>query len=88
MKSGSELWSAFLSEVRYEHSGGNEKRQPLTFGTVKSKLWEVLRGGHEGVELTSGEMRALKCWIDLNCPLWPDYRFRPERTGGVVAVTR
>jgi hypothetical protein len=24
-------------------------------------------------------MRALKAWIDLNCPLWPDYTYRPDR---------
>ena len=61
------------------NSGGNEKRAPLTFGTVKSKLWEVLDAGHYDVELTTEEMRRIKCWTDLNCPLWPDYIFRDDR---------
>jgi len=61
------------------NSGGCEKLEPLTFGTVKSKLWEVLDAGHHEVVLTTEEMRRLKEWTDLNCPLWPDYRDRRER---------
>lgn len=61
------------------NSGGNEKREPLTFGTVKSKLWGVLDAGHYDVALTAEEKRRIKCWTDLNCPLWPDYTFRGDR---------
>ena len=53
--------------------------QPLTFGTLKSKLWQVLDAGHKDVKLTPDERHRIKCWIDLNCPLWPDYVFRPTR---------
>ena len=60
-------------------SGENGKAEPLTFGTVKSKLWSVLDPGHYEVRLTQAEMRALKCWTDLNCPLWPDYMDRTDR---------
>jgi hypothetical protein len=61
------------------NSGGNEKRPPLTFGTLKSKLWQVLNAGHHDVVLTAEEKRRIKCWIDLNCPLWPDYIQREKR---------
>ena len=57
-----------------------------SFGTLKSKLWKVLDDGHYDVKLTTEQMRRVKCWIDLNCPLWPDYQFRPDRpksAGGV-----
>ena len=63
------------------NSGGNEKLHPLGFGTLKSKLWKVLDRGHYDVKLTEAEMRAIKCWTDLNCPLWPDYIFRDNRPG-------
>jgi len=63
------------------NSGGCEKREPLTFGTVQSKLWPLLEAGHHGVALTLEEKRRIKCWTDLNCPLWPDYLFRPHRPG-------
>lgn len=61
------------------NSGGCEKLDPLSVGTVKSKLWEVLDGGHKDVRLTTDEMRRVKTWIDLNCPLWPDYMDRTTR---------
>lgn len=65
------------------NSGGNEKREPMTFGTVKSRLFtEVLPNkDHAEVKLTRDETRAIKTWIDMNCPLWPDYQFRPLRPG-------
>ncbi len=57
----------------------HQKAEPRTFGTLRSKLWAVLDSGHHDAELTTNEMRAIKCWIDLNCPLWSDYQFRPNR---------
>ena len=61
------------------NSAGCEKREPLTFGTLESKLWQVLGRGHHGVTLTRDQMRRIKTWIDLNCPLWPDYVDRKKR---------
>lgn len=57
----------------------HEKAEPLTFGTLKSRLWQILDGGHYDVRLTCDEMHRVKCWIDLNCPLWPDYQSRSDR---------
>jgi hypothetical protein len=63
------------------NSGGNAKREPYSFGTFQSKLWKVLDAGHYDVSLTRDEMHAVKCWIDMNCPLWPDYVERRLRPG-------
>lgn len=52
---------------------------PLSFGSVKSRLWTVLDGGHNDVKLTPDEVHRIKCWIDLNCPLWNDYTLRDQR---------
>jgi hypothetical protein len=52
---------------------------PMTFGTLKSPLWKTLDAGHHDVKLSSQEMRRVKCWIDMNCPLWPDYVHLPDR---------
>lgn len=57
----------------------HDKAEPGTFGTLKSKLTKFLQPSHYDVRLAPDEMHAVKCWIDLNCPLWPDYQFRPER---------
>lgn len=65
----------------FDYTWGREhsKAEPLSFGTVRSRLWQVLNGGHYDVHLTREESRRVKCWIDLNCPLWPDYLFRADR---------
>ncbi|MHB9006021.1 MAG: HzsA-related protein [Limisphaerales bacterium] len=56
------------------------KADPLSFGTRQSRLFTALAGKqHEEVKLAVEDRRALTAWIDLNCPLWPDYRFREER---------
>jgi hypothetical protein len=56
------------------------KAAPLSFGTLRSRLFAALaRKQHPQVTLTPDERRALTAWIDLNCPLWPDYRYRTER---------
>ena len=54
--------------------------EPLSFGTLKSRLFPVLASkSHEKVVLKSNDLRTLKSWIDLNCPLWPDYLYRLDR---------
>ena len=56
------------------------KAEPLSFGTLQSPLFTALKQDHHReVKLTSEERRALTAWIDLNCPLWPDYRYREDR---------
>jgi hypothetical protein len=56
------------------------KAEPLLFGTRQSRLFKALaEKQHKTVQLQPEDLRALKAWIDLNCPLWPDYRFRPDR---------
>ncbi len=56
------------------------KAEPLTFGTLRSRLWEALaKKQHQEVKLSVEERRAITAWTDLNCPLWPDYQYRPDR---------
>ena len=72
----------------FDFTWGREhtKAEPLSFGSLKSKLWKVLDAGHNDVRLSVDERRRIKCWIDLNCPLWPDYVFRPDRPAAVAAT--
>jgi hypothetical protein len=67
----------------FDETWGREhfKAPPLSFGTLKSRLWPLLCAGHYDVRLTRDQMQRVKCWIDLNCPLWPDYIYRPLRPG-------
>jgi hypothetical protein len=64
----------------YTYGLRHHKAAPMSFGTLKSKLPPLLTADHYDVQLTDSEIRAVKCWIDLNCPLWPDYQFRPNRS--------
>jgi hypothetical protein len=68
------------------NAGGNEKRPPLSFGVLHSRLVKVLEAGHQKVALSADEWQAVKCWIDLNCPLWPDYLRREDRPGPELAT--
>jgi hypothetical protein len=56
------------------------KAEPLSFGTRRSRLFEALaKEQHRNIQIEPDELRTLKAWIDLNCPLWPDYIYRPNR---------
>ncbi|MBI5396073.1 MAG: discoidin domain-containing protein [Verrucomicrobia bacterium] len=66
----------------------HHKAGPLSFGTLQSKLWKLLEAGHHDAKLTRDEMHAVKCWIDLNCPLWPDYLPRDQRPQALPQVTQ
>ncbi|MCX5654674.1 MAG: discoidin domain-containing protein [Planctomycetota bacterium] len=72
----------FNCQYDQEHS----KAPPLSFGTTKSRLWQVLEAGHYDVQLSPDEKHRIKCWTDLNCPLWPDYLLRASRPGAVVVA--
>jgi hypothetical protein len=57
----------------------HRKADPLSFGSVKSRLIQVLDAGHYDAKPSADEMLRVKTWIDLNCPLWPDYIERGTR---------
>lgn len=64
----------------YTYGMRHFKAEPLSFGTLKSRLFDVLGDtNHHKVALSEDEMRAVKAWIDFNVPLWPDYTYRRER---------
>ena len=65
----------------YTWGGGKTtKAAPYTFGVSKSRLWSILQEEqHSGVRLDPEEEQAIKCWIDLNVPLWGDYEKRSDR---------
>lgn len=46
---------------------------PLVWGSHRSRLVDLLRGGHQKVKLTLEELDRIITWIDLNVPYYPDY---------------
>jgi hypothetical protein len=64
----------------YTYGMRHFKAEPLSFGTLKSRLFDILcDSNHARIELSEDEMRAVKAWIDFNVPLWADYTYRRER---------
>jgi hypothetical protein len=51
----------------------SEAVPPYTFGSHRSKLIELLRDGHEEVELDQAEFVKLVTWIDANAPFYGSY---------------
>ena len=72
----SQGWVHYFNWVYGQRHG---RAAPLSFGTLRSKLWKVLDAGHNRVSLSPEDRRRIKCWTDLNCPLWPDYQQRQHR---------
>ncbi len=81
------ITGGWVHHFNYAYGERHHKAAPLTFGTLKSRLWPVLEKGHYDVQLTRDEMHRVKCWTDLNCPLWPDYLYRLDRPGPEPQVT-
>lgn len=46
---------------------------PYFAGAATSGLLQMLREGHNGVQLTREELDKIACWIDLNVPYCGDY---------------
>lgn len=75
------IYSGTIHYFNYGYQAGvPSKAAPYTFGTLQSRLWEILKDkNHADVNLTEDQQRAIKVWTDLNVPLWGDYTFRRER---------
>ena len=52
---------------------GPEIQQPNSFGASVSHLTQMLKEGHQGVELTDEEYRTIAAWIDLCVPAYGTY---------------
>lgn len=75
-----------LSHVEYIKLGGdNLSNLPLeayATGSYKSPLMHMLRQGHQDVQLTTAEWRALAAWIDCNAPYYGGWETFPLTAGG------
>jgi hypothetical protein len=66
-----ELWRKnYLSVVG---AGPAEIQPPYSWGSHASRLVQVLREGHQGVELDGESFDRIVTWIDLNAPYYPTY---------------
>jgi hypothetical protein len=59
---------------------------PGNFGARISKLYPLLKGGHQGVTLSDADLRAITAWLDLNSDMYSDDVKRDAQASG-QAVT-
>jgi DNA-binding beta-propeller fold protein YncE len=54
---------------------------PYAAGAARSRLLSMLADGHYGVQLTTGDIEKLACWIDLQVPFCGSYEEANQWTG-------
>ena len=67
------LQKGFVHFVNTHWNASNEALAPMSFGTLQSKLIELIDAHHYDVRLSRADRERITTWIDLNCPLWDSY---------------
>jgi len=62
----------YLSYYTFAYDFGPVVTTPGKFGARVSKLYPMLKAGHQGVTLTPNELRAFIVWLDLNSDMFSD----------------
>jgi DNA-binding beta-propeller fold protein YncE len=76
----------YLSYYNFDYSWGPVVTTPGNFGARISKLYPLLKGGHQGVTLSDADLRAITAWLDLNSDMYSDDVKRDAQASG-QAVT-
>lgn len=76
----------YLSYYAAAYDFGPPRSTPGKLGARISGLYPLLKGGHQGVVLSDGELRAIALWLDLNSDMYSDDIKRDAQSRG-EAVT-
>jgi len=66
-----ELWRK--GYIKAIGAGPSQIQNAYSWGSHKSKLVEVIRQGHEDLQLDTESMDRIVTWIDINAPYYPSY---------------
>ena len=55
---------------------------PGKFGARISKLYPLLQAGHQGITLSSADLRTIALWLDLNSDMFSDDIQRDAQASG------
>jgi hypothetical protein len=73
----------------YDNASWTEpKTYPGRFGASASKLYQILRDDHYGVELSSEEMKRLTLWLDCNSDFYGAYDECERQRAGEIVVPK
>ena len=64
--------------------GGGSRSIAGEVGARGSKLYEILKEGHYGVELSDEQWRRITTWLDTNCVFYGAYRDEEKQLEGKV----
>jgi len=76
----------YLSYYNFDYSWGPVVTTPGKFGARISKLYPLLKAGHQGVTLSAADLKTIALWLDLNSDMFSDDIQRDAQASG-QAVT-
>ena len=65
-----------------DYAWGPVVTQPGKFGARASKLYSLLKAGHQSVTLSDAELQSIALWLDLNSDMYSDDIQRDAQASG------
>jgi hypothetical protein len=72
----------YLSYYSGDYSFGPVITTPGKFGARISKLYSLLKAGHQGVTLSAQDLRTVAAWLDMNSDMYSDDVQRDAQASG------
>jgi DNA-binding beta-propeller fold protein YncE len=72
----------YLSYYNFDYSWGPIVTTPGKFGARISKLYPLLKAGHQGAALSEADLRTIALWLDLNSDMFSDDVQRDAQASG------
>lgn len=72
----------YLSYYNFDYAFGPVVTTPGKFGARISRLYPMLKAGHEGVTLPDADLRTVALWLDLNSDMFSDSLQRDAQASG------
>jgi hypothetical protein len=72
----------YVSFYNFDYAFGPVVTTPGKFGARISKLYPMLKAGHQSLTLSAADLRSIALWIDLNSDMFSDDMQRDAQASG------
>jgi len=72
----------YVSFYNFDYSFGPVVTTPGKFGARISKLYPLLKAGHQGLTMSAADLRTIALWLDLNSDMFSDDVQRDAQASG------
>jgi hypothetical protein len=72
----------YVSFYNFDYAFGPVVTTPGKFGARISKLYPMLKAGHQSLSLSASDLRSIALWIDLNSDMFSDDMQRDAQASG------